>query len=270
MYKRPIIDAHTHIQTNQDLAFYESVYQPRAFLCFNFFKGFANGEFDDNIANFDHFLVNHPQKLFEIFAFDMHCDLFPQIQQLQEKLKRTNCIKGVKFYTGYQHFYPTDPRLESVYNLCAKLDLPVIFHNGALYEFPKSTAMLKYAKPIYVDEVAVSYPSTKFVITHTGFPDILETATIVSKNANVYTDLSGVIDEPSCYEQYQSDLQKAVNYYPCLNEKAMFGTDYISPKNALSEITRYIDLVETVFPEKAQENVFFHTANRLFKLNLTY
>ena len=70
-----------------------------------------------------------------------------------------------------------------------KYHLPVIFHTGDNWS---TTAKVKYAHPLRMDEVAVDHPEVRFVLAHFGNPWLIDAAEVVFKNPNVWADLSGL------------------------------------------------------------------------------
>jgi uncharacterized protein len=133
-------------------------------------------------------------------------------------------IVAVKFYTGYDHYYPADVNWEL--SLLEEVGCPVIFHSGDCLSSIKR-AKLKYSHPLHIDEVAVDHPKMNFIIAHIGFPFVREAAEVCYKNDNVYTDISGFV-----YGDF--DQQNKVKFSKVLNEfleiapahKLLFGTDY--------------------------------------------
>ena len=97
---------------------------------------------------------------------------------------------GIKLYPGYFPFYVTDPLYKPIYRLAQKYKMPVAIHCG---DTSSARAKLKYSHPMTVDEAAVEYPDITFVICHMGDPWVMDTAELISKNPNVYTDVSGMI-----------------------------------------------------------------------------
>ena len=106
-----------------------------------------------------------------------------------EQHLRQGRIKGLKAYLGYLHHGPASPGYVPYYCLAARYQIPVIFHSGDTYA---ASAKLKYAHPLLIDEVAVDYPDTDFVIAHCGCPWFVDAAEVIYKNANVWADLSGL------------------------------------------------------------------------------
>jgi predicted TIM-barrel fold metal-dependent hydrolase len=106
-----------------------------------------------------------------------------------ERQLQAGRVKGLKAYLGYLHHGPASPGYAPYYRLAARYRIPVIFHSGDTYA---ASAKLKYAHPLLVDEVAVDYPETNFVIAHCGCPWFMDAAEVIYKNANVWADLSGI------------------------------------------------------------------------------
>ena len=98
-------------------------------------------------------------------------------------------VKGLKAHLGYLHHGPASPGYAPYYRLAARYQIPVIFHSGDTYS---ASAKLQYAHPLLIDEVAVDYPDTHFVIAHCGCPWFVDAAEVIYKNANVWADRSGI------------------------------------------------------------------------------
>jgi uncharacterized protein len=208
--------------------------------------------------------------LFIVGTIDVEKNIENQLKKLN-LLFQEKKIFGLKLYPGYQYFYPSDKKIYPIAKFCQEYNKPLIFHSGDFYD-TEGKALLKYSRPIYIDELAVKFPKCKIIISHFGFPYFMEAANVISKNDNVYTDISGTIDnEFSCLEegkklfnQYVLDLKRVFAYFPDLKKKVMFGTDYSGEESPLSMVNSYIALVEKVFSKKEQVNVFYKLANKLF------
>lgn len=96
----------------------------------------------------------------------------------------------MKIYLGYYPYYAFDDVYQPVYELAKKHRVPVVFHTGDTYA---EGAILKYAHPLTIDEVAVKHRDVTFVMAHLGDPWCLTAAEVMYKNRNVYADLSGLI-----------------------------------------------------------------------------
>ncbi len=126
--------------------------------------------------------------LHAIGVADPRCGDPEHLDRVEHQLRQGR-IKGLKAYLGYLHHGPASPGYAPYYRLAARSQIPVIFHSGDTYA---ASAKLQYAHPLLIDEVAVDYPDTHFVIAHCGCPWFMDAAEVVYKNANVWADLSGI------------------------------------------------------------------------------
>jgi len=110
------------------------------------------------------------------------------------KLEKESDVRGIKLFPGYRPFYPHDPRLDPVYEFAHRRNLPILLHQGDTLD---GLGLLKFARPLEVDEVAARYRDVRFVLCHLGNPWIDEAAEIVYKNPNVYADTSGLLGHPT-------------------------------------------------------------------------
>ncbi|MCF8067152.1 MAG: amidohydrolase family protein [Desulfobacterales bacterium] len=180
---------------------------------------------------------------------------------IEKTLKRKNIV-GIKIYAGYYHFYVYDNIYEPVYELAAQYKLPVVFHGGDPYS---EKALLKYSHPLAVDELAMMHRDVNFVIAHMGNPWVMDTANVVLKNENVFTDMSGlfvgdkiqiqsILQEPLQYQYLKTAMLFTSNF-----DKYLFGTDW-----PLAPIKPYANLIKQIVPEKHYEKVFYNNALNVF------
>ncbi|MEN9342145.1 MAG: hypothetical protein RIQ54_401 [Candidatus Parcubacteria bacterium] len=189
-------------------------------------------------------------------------DLLPDVEFI-EQLLREKKIFGLKFYTGYEYFYPTDEKLYPYFELLSIYNRPAIFHMGDTYK-KVVTAKLKYAHPLAIDEVAVEFPKMKIIIAHVGYPWIIETAEVCAKNDNVYTDTSGFVYGP--FTPIDREVfTKIIDYFKqhapiasCL----LFGTDW-----PISNQQSYVQTMSDLLPGDIQQQIFSENSIRAFGLN---
>jgi uncharacterized protein len=181
-------------------------------------------------------------------------------------------IVGLKAYLGYLRFGPEDPNYAPYYRLAAKYHLPVIFHTGDTWS---TTAIVKYAHPLRVDEVAVDNPDVRFVMAHFGNPWLTDAAEVAFKNANVWADLSGLFvgsekemldilaalnKGDSAAGLIFSDLKKWIGYVGDFS-KFLYGSDW-----PLAPMDIYRRLIESVIPKDHHQVVFRTNAEHVFGL----
>lgn len=184
------------------------------------------------------------------------------LRELADDL-RAGRVKGLKLYPGYEPFYPSDRRLQVVYDLAEEFKVPVMIHSGDTYS-PRGK--LKYAHPLEIDEVAVDHPNVKFVICHLGNPWLTDCMEVVYKNANVYADISGLItgDFTEAFEAYMSDEIEDVILYAGEPERFLFGTDW--PICSMKSYVEFVKRLE-IAPEY-RHLLLYENTRKLFNINL--
>jgi predicted TIM-barrel fold metal-dependent hydrolase len=131
------------------------------------------------------YVNTHGEKMFGFALVDPVRDKvgLKNLRSLQEDLN----LKGCVLYCCECGFHPTHSRAMCFYESAEELGLPVFFHNAA----PLSPdAVLDYAQPFLLDEVARTFGSLKIVIGRMGWPFIDQTLCMVGKHNGVYADLS--------------------------------------------------------------------------------
>ncbi|MDA1080737.1 MAG: amidohydrolase family protein [Gemmatimonadetes bacterium] len=178
-----------------------------------------------------------------------------------DDLLAAGLLKGLKLYPGYEPFYPCDPKLEPVYDLAAKYDVPVMIHCGDTYS-PRGK--VKYSHPLNVDEVAVDHPDVKFVICHLGNPWLTDCMEVVYKNANVYADISGLVlgDFTDRFEAYMRRQLQDLLVWGVDPSNVLYGTDW-----PISSMESYLEFMEDLkIPVKEREAIMWENTANLFKL----
>ncbi len=170
-------------------------------------------------------------------------------------------VKGLKIYPGYEPFYPNDARLAPAMAFAREHGLPVMVHSGDTYA---PQGKLKYSHPLHIDELAVDYPEVEFVICHIGNPWIRDTMEVLYKNANVYTDFSGLVlgNFEDRFESYMRKLVQEMLLYGVQPEKCLYGTDW--PIASMESYLEFMD--ELRLPPRDHRLMMCENAIRLFKL----
>ncbi len=168
---------------------------------------------------------------------------------------------GLKLYPGYQPFYPSDPKWRPAYEFAGEHRLPVMIHTGDTYS-PKGK--LKYAHPLNVDEAAVDFPDVNFVICHLGNPWIRDCMEVVYKNANVFTDISG-LTLGAFEDRFEVFMRRQVQemlVYGVEPDAVLFGTDW-----PISSMESYLEFMKSLsIPERDRTKIMATNALDLFHL----
>jgi len=129
-------------------------------------------------------------------------------------------LEGVVLYCASHGFHPTHSRAMRFYESVEELELPVFFHNS---QTQGSEAVLDYAQPFLLDEVARAFGALKIIIGTMGAPFVNQTLSMVAKHENVYADLT---IRPSNIWQVYNIVMAAQEYG--VMDKLLFGSGFPS------------------------------------------
>jgi predicted TIM-barrel fold metal-dependent hydrolase len=127
-------------------------------------------------------------------------------------------FKGTVLYCSQCGFHPAHSKAMRFYESAQELGLPVFFHNGGVLG---PEAVLNYAQPFLLDEVAREFSTLKIVIGCMGMPFVEQTLSMVAKHKNVYADLT--IRPSNVWQIY--NIVTAAHEYGVM-DKLLFGSGY--------------------------------------------
>jgi len=161
-------------------------------------------------------------------------------------------MRGLKLLPSYQFFYPNDERLYPLYMKAEELGIPVNFHTGS--SILKNTR-LKYADPMYLDEVAVDFPDLTIIMAHGGRSFWYDVALfLVKRHKNVCIDVSGL--PPSNLLEYFPGLEE-------IGDKVVFGSNWPS----VVSIRRNAEAIwKLPLEEETKRKILSENAQRILKL----
>ncbi|OMG01047.1 TatD family hydrolase [Paenibacillus sp. FSL R7-0337] len=184
-----------------------------------------------------------------------------QLEALEQSLQRSDVV-GIKLYAGYYHFNVGDEIYDPVYKLAAAYSLPVVIHGGLTYA---DQGLLKYSHPLSMEETFLKHREITFMLCHLGDPWVMDTAALLEKNPNLYTDLSGWIvgdqakvDRLLTEQTYTDHFRRALVFAEKY-DRLVFGTDW-----PLVPLDAYITFVKHLVPEAYHDDVFYNNALRVF------
>jgi predicted TIM-barrel fold metal-dependent hydrolase len=127
-------------------------------------------------------------------------------------------LRGIKLAPNYQRFDPLGEPARAVFALASKLGLPIMIHQGAS---PIREAELRYAHPLLMDEIAITFPELHVVLAHMGHPWQRDTIVTIRKHPHLYADVSALVFRPwSLYEALRLATEWGVT------EKLLLGSDF--------------------------------------------
>jgi predicted TIM-barrel fold metal-dependent hydrolase len=145
------------------------------------------------------------------------------VQELERSVKELG-LRGLKLHPSVQAFYANDIRFYPLWEKCAELEIPVLFHSGqtgvGAREPGGGGIKLKYCQPIpYFDDVAADFPSLTIIMAHPAVPWQEEQLSVALHKQNVYIDLSGW--SPKYFRPMLVQYMRSL-----LQDKVLFGSDY--------------------------------------------
>ncbi len=254
----PIIDAHVHVRFSGKRNRFSLIVDSRE----TFLKEMADNHVVGAVAHKQFNEEWHDLKAQHV----IYCPILGSVVDVKKleaglREKRYSCIK---VFLGYVPQYANDKRYDPAYRLAEKYHVPVVFHTG---DTDDSDALLKYADPMAIDEVAVKYRKVTFVIAHLGNPWVQTAAEIVYKNDNVYADVSAFLigdltrKSPEDIEEYVVKPIRWAYGYVEDPHKLMYGTDW-----PLTDMKSYIWAVKRAIPRARWRDVFYNNAQTVFKI----
>lgn len=144
----------------------------------------------------------------------------------QDEMRRCKDLglSGIgEFNAARQLFLPNDTRFYPLWQTASDLGLPLLFHGGYAAAGSGTPggggAKLRYARPIYLDDVAADFPELKIICAHPSWPWQGEVLAAAMHKANVFMDISG---------WGLKYLPEEVRHYmnSRIPNKVLFGTDW--------------------------------------------
>lgn len=177
-----IVDCHTHLTNGTDSSEHWEGAEPVDACIVLATAGESNEEANKKVAEY---VSNHTDKMVGFAVMDPRKDNISVdgVAAVTEGLG----LKGVVLYCSGSDFHPCHSRAMMLYSSVAELGLPLFFHNGGVLG---TDAVLDYAQPYLLDEVARAFGSMKIIIGSMGLPFAEQSLAMVSKHENVYADLT--------------------------------------------------------------------------------
>lgn len=180
-------------------------------------------------------------------------------QELERSVKELG-LRGLKLHPSAQAFYANDPRFYPLWEKCAELDIPVLFHSGqtglGAGQPGGGGIKLKYCQPIpYFDDVAADFPSLTIIMAHPAVPWQEEQLSVALHKQNVYIDLSGW--SPKYFRPMLVQYMRSL-----LKDKVLFGSDYpaLMPERWLK------DFEQLELNDEVRQKILLENARKILKL----
>lgn len=150
---------------------------------YEYMTGFPGVPIEDQNRMVAEAAKRFPDRLVAFFAID------PRREGAADMLERAIedwGMRGLKFHptSGY---YPYEEFCYPLYEKCMEYKVPVIIHTGS----QPAPLKFRFARPIYVDDVAADFPDLPIIVAHVGHDMWREALLMASVKPNIYFDISG-------------------------------------------------------------------------------
>ena len=131
---------------------------------------------------------------------------------------------GLKLHPPFQEFYPNDKRCFTIYEKMQEYRMPILFHCGSVGMLPFKD---DFAKPSYLDVVACNFPDLPIIIGHAGKIWFDDTAMLMRKHKNIYTEISTNLGRNEEFRFMPLVwLLSKIKIWAGNFDRVFFGTDY--------------------------------------------
>ena len=179
-----IVDCHTHLHCTERGALVEEHRRACRGVDACFVLAGLGDDREGNNAALETYLRQTPS----VYGFASFNPLIDDISAKRLKaLKKTERMIGIALYCAEDGYHPAHSRALQLYEAAEELGLIVFFHNCPPYSPP---AVLDYARPWLLDEVARTFPRLRIIIGRMGLPFHFQTLCLLGKHDNVFADLT--------------------------------------------------------------------------------
>lgn len=173
-------------------------------------------------------------------------------------------FKGLKLHPPVQNFAPNDPLTFPVIRKAIELDIPILFHTGAIYV---QWARQAYGDPNLLDDLAIAFPEAKIVAAHSE--PLGSVPALAGKHPNVYMDTSvRFADQCSLIPGLgEMILTRPTSGVTSLADKTLFGSD-ANPTYGIGRFEENLLPLQALdVSDEVKEKVFGGNAAKLLKLD---
>jgi len=176
--------------------------------------------------------------------------VFPDDEGVMEELEYiSENMYGLKLHPDYQQFFAIEEKYFPIYEKCAELSLPVLFHPG----FDPVSPEIRHCPVEAIRVIAETFPDLKIIAAHMGGMDTVgEVQDKLIRLENVYFDTS-----MSWHYVPQAEFEKLVFSHGA--DKVLFATD--SP---WSNVEREMSMLDKMnLDDEERDMILFRNAEYL-------
>lgn len=210
-----IVDCHTHLHSPQR----GLVVDEHAAMCENVDACFVLASVGSDRAAANQELADYVSDKPKVYGFAIINPAEDLVSQKAVKAMTLDMgLRGLVLYCAEEGFHPAHSRALRLYEAAEALGLVIYFHNCPPYS---PGAVLDYARPWLIDEVARTFDSLRIIVGRMGAPFLEQTNSLLVKHACVYADLS--IHPQRVWQVYNLVMTA---YEAGVMDKLLFGSGF--------------------------------------------
>jgi hypothetical protein len=173
----------------------------------------------------------HPERFIPFAGADVTSGM-AAVRELAS-LVRDHGFRGLSLRPFMTGLAADDRRNYPLYAKCAELGVPVSTHSSANWT---TVAVSDLGHPRHIDGVAADFPELRIVMSHAGYPWVLESVLLAWKYPNVYLELAA--HRPRYLAQPGTGWEPLLRFgQSTIRDKVLFGTGWFLLNRPLRQIT---------------------------------
>jgi predicted TIM-barrel fold metal-dependent hydrolase len=176
--------------------------------------------------------ARHPDRFIPFAGADVMAG-GPAVQSF-ERWVREHGFRGLSLRPFMIGLPADDRRYYPFYAKCVELDVPLSIHTSANWT---TTAVNDLGHPRHIDVVARDFPELRIVMSHAGYPWVLESVLLAWKYPNVYLELAA--HRPKYLAEPGTGWEPLLRFgQSTIADKVLFGTGWFLLGRPPAEIVR--------------------------------
>jgi len=130
----------------------------------------------------------------------------------------------------------THPAYFPFYAKCVEMNVPLSIHTSANWTRTRSSEL---GHPRFIDEVACDFPELKIIMSHAGYPWVLEACLVAWKHPNVYLELGA--HRPKYFAAPGAGWEPLMRFgQTTITTKILFGTGAFLINRPYAQLTQEV------------------------------
>lgn len=185
-----------------------------------------------------------------------------------EQLRREGALDVIgEVTTQYEGLEPNDPRLEPVWALAERLDIPVQIHVGTgpfgVVYMGAAGYRARLHSALTMEEVLVRHPKLRVYLAHAGYPMIDDLLALLYAHPQVHVDV-GVIVFTQPRAAFYRYLERIVE--AGYGKRVMFGSDQMVWPGVIERSVKVIEEAPFLSPGQKRD-ILYDNAARFLRLS---